>query len=191
MVKIIALSVITTITACALVGYLFMTPILGLFNLTTTTVAHLHKLEASNAILNRLRDRNKLAKEQLKKQYLAKLGKKISSSTIAAATIGTAAVAASTVYFAASEYCERQEELLALENELESKTDAFDQEKCLDLAKNDAAELLATARAPNLADLEEMKEEIISFSSENWKLLQQKYGRLGSWFKSRWSSMFQ
>jgi hypothetical protein len=191
MIKIIALSVTMTISACALVVYLFMTPILGLFSLTTTTVANLHKLEASNAILSRLRDRNKLAKEQLKKKYLAKLGKKLSSSTIAAATIGTAAVAASTVYFAASEYCERQEELLALENELESKNDTFDQEKCLDLAKDDAAELLATVRAPNLADLVEIKEEVISFSSDNWNLLQEKYGRLGSWFKSRWSSMFK
>ena len=191
MIKIIALSVTTTVAACALVAYLFMTPILGLFNLTTTTVANLHKLEASSAILNRLRDRKKLAKEQLKKKYLAKLGKKLSSSTIAAATIGTAAVAASTVYFAASEYCERQEELLALENELESKNDTFDQEKCLDLAKDDAAELLATVRAPNLADLVEIKEEVISFSSDNWNLLQEKYGRLGSWFKSRWSSMFK
>ena len=67
MIKIIALSVTTTIAACALVAYLFMTPILGLFSLTTTTVANLHKLEASNAILSRLRDRNKLAKEQFKK----------------------------------------------------------------------------------------------------------------------------
>ena len=67
MIKIIALSLTMTISACALVVYLFMTPILGLFSLTTTTVANLHKLEASNAILSRLRDRNKLAKEQLKK----------------------------------------------------------------------------------------------------------------------------
>lgn len=81
--------------------------------------------------------------------------------------------------------------MLALENELESKNDTFDQEKCLDLAKDDAAELLATVRAPNLADLVEMKEEIISFSSDNWNLLQEKYGRLDSWFKSSWSSMFK
>jgi hypothetical protein len=186
MVKKIIFTFSATAAVLSFCFYLFITPLLGLFNLTTVSIGKLQQLEASQAIFSRLKEQHGIKKKTARKKYITKLGKKLGSSSVAAATIGTVAVAATTVYFATIDYCEQQEEILAFDNVVESENIVFDHDKCLDLAKADAMEIISDVQPPTINDIIEIKEELNTFSQGNLEALSEKNEQLGIWFRQHW-----
>lgn len=186
MTKSIFISISATTAVLSFCFYLFITPLLGLFNLTTVSIGKLQQLEASQAIFSRLKEQHGIKKKAARKKYITKLGKKLGSSSIAAATIGTVAVATTTVYFASIDYCEQQEEILAFDNVVESENIVFDHDRCLDLAKADAVELISDIKPPTMNDIIEIKDKLNAVSQNNLEALSKKNEQLGNWFSQQW-----
>ena len=131
MLKTVLLTVGTTLVAVLLVFKLFTEPLLAMAGLGYTSLASLQKLQAGNTVLREMQRRNDSRRQGAARRFNKKAQKKLAVSALAAATIGTPAVALATIKLEVDDECERRAQLHDDADLLFGTETAFDTELCL------------------------------------------------------------
>ena len=145
MIKTILITFSATASALALAANLFLNSILGLFGLAATSVETLNDLRASQQVVQTMKKRHTQRKNRVLKRFARRSGKRVASTALAAATVGTVAVAAVMTTMAISDHCEEKRQLQEEENVLYGTHTAFDLDRCLDESAQDAEQILSAA----------------------------------------------
>ena len=145
MFKTIFLTFSLTLTAVGLAASLFLNSILGVFGLAATTVGTLSSLQASQQIVEKVKQRHLRKKARMSKRFVKRSGKRVASAALAAATVGTVAVAVAMTSIEISDYCEQKEDLQKDANLLYGTNVAFDLETCIEESQDDAKAILSEA----------------------------------------------
>ena len=99
--------------------------------LKMVSAVELAGMRSAQAALNNLRAHNNLSKQKLTQKMSAKAGKRLSTTMVAASTLGTVLVVAASTKFLMDDYCDEKESLLTLEAIMEGKEVIFDTKECL------------------------------------------------------------
>jgi|TARA_B110000208_G_scaffold101112_1_gene126070 cytochrome c biogenesis factor len=166
MIKTIFMTISATLIVVTFVVSTFLNGILGLFGLTSTSVETLNSLKNAKHSVENLKKRHKAKKLSVSKKYVKRASKKIASSALAAATIGTAGVVVIIAGLEASDYCEDEKELNKDENILYGKNKEFNNQECLDTANENTKQIIQSVKetVPKVAD--EAWEKTKNYSSQ-------------------------
>ena len=145
MFKTIFLTFSLTLTAVGLAASLFLNSILGVFGLAATSVGTLSGLQASQQIVEKMKQRHLRKKARVSKRFAKRSGKRVASAALAAATVGTVAVAVAMTSIEISDYCEEKEALQKDADLLYGTNAAFDLETCIEESQDDAKAILREA----------------------------------------------
>ncbi len=138
MLKTVLLTVSITLATVLLLFKLFTAPILAMAGLGYTSLETLQTLQVGNTALREMQRRNDKRRQDAGKRFTRKAQKKLAVSALAAATIGTPAVALATIKLEVDDECERREQLHADADLLFGTSTDFDTELCLDELKTEA-----------------------------------------------------
>ncbi|WP_020681283.1 hypothetical protein [Marinobacterium rhizophilum] len=144
--KTIFWSVSVTLATVTLVASLFLNSVLGLFGLAATSVETLQELRSSQQVVEQLKHRHQKKRASVSKRLVKRSSKRIGATMLAAATVGTVAVAATVVGLEVADYCEEKQSLNETESILYGTDEVFDMEQCLGEAKQELTGLLVDAR---------------------------------------------
>lgn len=97
-----------TLIIIFLSSWLFLNSLLAMFGLAVTSIHTLKNLHASQNVVNHMKQRHQVKKRHLTNAFTKRSAKKITSTALAAATIGTVAVAITMVSLEVSDYCEQK-----------------------------------------------------------------------------------
>jgi len=145
MLKTILITFTTTAGALALAANLFLNTILGVFGLAATSVETLNNLRTSQGIIEAMKQRHTRKKNRKTKRFVKRSGRRVASTALAAATVGTVALAAVMTSMAISDYCDEKRTLQEDANLLYGTDVAFDLERCLYESADDAKAIIAEA----------------------------------------------
>ena len=84
--------------------------------LKMVSAVELASLRVAQSALNNLRAHNNLSKQNLTRKMSAKAGKRLSTTMVAASTLGTVLVVAASTKFLMDDYCDEMESLLTIES---------------------------------------------------------------------------
>lgn len=163
--------ILSTLTACGFAGHLYLNSILGVFGLSAVPLPTLAGLRASQATVSTLKSRHQAKKSNLSKRFVKRTGRRLASSALAAATVGTVAVIVTATGFEIADYCEDKEALLEEGNLLHGTNDTFDLDQCIEDAKSDTREIIASARNDASAAVVDTWSEARSYSEEQYQEL--------------------
>ena len=144
--KTIFWSVSVTLATVTLVASLFLNSVLGLFGLAATSVETLQELRSSQQVVEQLKHRHQKKKASVSKRLVKRSSKRIGATMLAAATVGTVAVAATVVGLEVADYCEEKQALNETEAILYGTDEGFDMEQCFDEGREELTSLLTDAR---------------------------------------------
>ncbi|MGB5198417.1 MAG: hypothetical protein WBN68_11080 [Sedimenticolaceae bacterium] len=168
MFKTIFLTFSLTLTAVGLAASLFLNSILGLFGLAATSVGTLSSLQASQQIVEKMKQRHLRKKARVSKRFVKRSGKRVASAALAAATVGTVAVAVAMTSMEISDYCEEKETLQKDANLLYGTDVAFDLETCIEESQDDANAILSEATDTVMQTVEDAFDKTGEYSREAW-----------------------
>ena len=169
MMKIILSTISATLVVATFVVSIFLNSILGLFGLALTSVASLKNLQDSKQIVQKMKKRHKAKKLTVSKKFIKRSSKKIASSAVTAATIGTAGIVVTVAGFEVYDYCKDKEELLEDENILFETDKEFDFNKCLSDASKDSKEIVASLKETVPEAVHKAWKDTRGFSNETWE----------------------
>jgi hypothetical protein len=166
--------------------------ILGAFGFAIESVETLSQLRTSQNIAQTMKARHKNKKANASKKFLKKAGKRVTSSAVAAATLGTAAVTVIVIGLEVEDYCEDKKELLAEENILFGSDETFDYKKCLSDAEKESEKILTEVKDSVSNSVQESWESTSNYTQEQWDELLVDIDRtmtkflksLAKWFES-------
>ncbi len=173
MIKIIVSTVLATISSLSVAGVIFLNGILGMFGLAVTSAETLVDLKTSQQIVQTMRKRHKSKKIKVSKKFVKRTGKKIASSAVAAATIGTAAVVATVATLEVHSYCEDKKELHEDGNVLNGRNDEFDYKACVKEATDDAELIVASVRDSVTESVSKIWGDTKNYTSDKWDATKQ------------------
>ncbi len=162
---IISASVIATMLA----GTLFLSSILGAFGLVATSANNLGKLLASQQVVDKIKAKHQAKKSRVTRRFAKRTGKRVASSAVAAATIGTVAVVAVVAGLEVVDYCEEKEALNEEGNILYNRDETFDYEFCLEEGMEDSRQIIETAIDDSSTVVQETWSDTRSYSIELWE----------------------
>ena len=145
MIKTILITFSATLSALALAANLFLNSILGAFGLVATSIDNLSQLQASQKVVQTMKKRHTQRKSRVTKRFVKRSGKRVASTALAAATVGTVAVAAVVTTMAISDHCGEKRLLQEDGNVFHGTSTAFDLDRCLGESADDAEQILASA----------------------------------------------
>jgi Na+/glutamate symporter len=145
-VKTIFWSVSLTLATVTLAASLFLNSILGVFGLAATSIETLQQLRSSQQVVEQLKHRHQKSKASVSKKLVKRSSKRIGATMLAAATVGTVAVAATVVGLEVADYCEERQSLHEAESILYGTDEDFDMKQCIDDGKEELVSLLVDAR---------------------------------------------
>jgi hypothetical protein len=151
MIKAVLLSVLATAATMIFAAKLFLSSILGFFNLAAVPLEAMQKLRASQEIVEKMKTRNAERKVRVTKRFVKKAGRRVAASALAATTVGTVAVAVVVTGMEINSYCDDKAELQADENLLNGTSDRFDYDACIEAAREDSIKILDEAKASTTA----------------------------------------
>ena len=169
MFKVIFTSITATIIIVSFVTAMFLNSILGIFGLVSSSLDSFDNLRESKQIVDKMKDRHKTKKLNASKKFVKRTSKKIASSTVAAATIGTAAVAITVAGLEVYSYCEDKNELHEDEKILFKTKTEFDFKQCLIDAKKDSNEIIVAVKKAVPEIVGSAWENTKDFSNEIWE----------------------
>lgn len=140
--------------------------ILGLAGFTVVTVDKLHKLTAASQVLDKVKVHHSKRKLRTSKRFVKKASRKVASTAVAAATIGTVAVAATMIGLEVADYCEQQQEINELDNVLNGTNQAFDFNQCVDEASENTQLIFEEVKQAAIAAGSNAFESIKSVASD-------------------------
>jgi Na+/glutamate symporter len=152
-VKTIFWSVSVTLATIALATSLFLNSILGVFGLAATSIETLQQLRSSQQVVEQLKHRHQKNKASVSKKLVKRSSKRIGATVLAAATVGTVAVAATVVGLEVADYCEERQSLHEAESILYGTDEVFDMKQCIDEGKEELVGLLVDARDASMGSL--------------------------------------
>ena len=103
--KTIFLTFTATLAALSFAATLFLNTILGTFGLVTTSVDTLNKLKSSQVVMDKMKTRHQAKRLTATKKLAKRSSRRVASASLAAATIGTVAVAITMTGFEIHDYC--------------------------------------------------------------------------------------
>lgn len=130
-----------TLIIIFLSSWLFLNSLLATFGLAATSIHTLKNLHASQNVVNHMKQRHQVKKRHLTNAFTKRSAKKIASTALAAATIGTVAVAITMVSLEVSDYCEQKKSLHEDENILYTTDSTFDFDQCINDGQEDSKRL--------------------------------------------------
>jgi len=169
MVKTIFVTTSATLIVVTFVASTFLNSILGLFGLASTSIETLNDLKSSKQIVEKMRKRHKAKELGVSKRYVKRSSKKIASSAVAAATIGTAGVVMTVAGLEVYDYCDDREELNEDENILFSQSNEFSYNECLSAASEDSKQIIYAVKEAVPKVVDEAWEETKSISRDTWE----------------------
>ena len=128
--------------------------------LKMVSAVELASLRAAQSALNNLRAHNNLSKQNLTRKMSAKAGKRLSTTIVAASTLGTVLVIAASTKFLMDDYCDEMESLLTIESIMDGKEASFDTKECLLSLENDVESWIEDAARETPTILAEGKEKV-------------------------------
>ncbi len=140
--KAIFITFTATISVVTFAGSLFLNTILGAFGYTAVAVNTLQKLTATSQVMKTIKTRHKDKKLKKSKRFVKRASRKVATTTAAAATIGTIAVAVTMVSLEVADYCEDKKELQEDENIIFGTNKKFEFQQCIDEAEEDSKTIL-------------------------------------------------
>jgi predicted small secreted protein len=168
MKKTILLTFSVTLVATALATSLFFNTILGAFGLTATSISALKNLKNSQLITERMKKRHAQKKIKTTKRFAARSGKRVASTALAAATIGTVAVVATMTYLEVSNYCEDKQDLQQDANILYGTDVEFDLDQCVKEGEEDSKRILSEVKEQSIETASSAFDNTIQYSAEKW-----------------------
>lgn len=140
--KTVFFSIAATLGIIALSATLFLNSILGVFGLAATSVGALQQLNASQRVVEQLKSRHQHKQLQAAKRLTIRAPRRVVSTALAAATIGTVAVALTLTSLEIADYCEEKQALQDDENLLYGSSIEFDLEQCFVEAEEESKAIL-------------------------------------------------
>ncbi|RLW63869.1 MAG: hypothetical protein B6D73_13820 [gamma proteobacterium symbiont of Stewartia floridana] len=171
MIKTILITASSTIAALALISSIFYNSMLGVFGLAVTSISTLETLQASHSLTEKIRANHKKKKKGLHKRFVKKSGKRVASGALAAATIGTTAVAITMTSFEIMNYCEKLEELQIEANILHGTAFQFDYSQCFEDASDETKSILTSLKNSSVAAVFEAMQATANYSSDKWAIV--------------------
>tara|TARA_R110002095_G_scaffold182303_2_gene159564 strand:+ start:5274 stop:5873 length:600 start_codon:yes stop_codon:yes gene_type:complete len=168
MKKTILLTFSVTLVATALATSLFFNTILAAVGLTATSISALKNLKNSQLITERMKKRHAQKKIKTTKRFAARSGKRVASTALAAATIGTVAVVATMTYLEVSNYCEDKQDLQQDANILYGTDVEFDLDQCVKEGEEDSKRILSEVKEQSIETASSAFDNTIQYSAEKW-----------------------
>ena len=168
MFKTILITFTTTAGALALAANLFLNSILGILGLAATSVETLSRLQASQKIVDTMKARHIRKNNRVTKRFVKSSGKRVASTALAAATVGSVAVAAVMTSIEISDYCEQKKALQEDANVLYGTDVEFDLDRCLDESADDAKAIIAEATDTVATKVSDAFDPTADYSSIVW-----------------------
>lgn len=119
--------------------------------------------------INTIKARHQTKNLNISKKFVERTGKKITSSAIAAGTIGTVGVVFTLAGLEAYYYCEDKQELFNDENILFDINKKFDYEACLNEARKDSEKIVTLVKESLSKEVNNAWDRTKSFSQEQWQ----------------------
>jgi hypothetical protein len=171
--KMILLTFTTTAAALFFAASLFLNTILGVFGLATTSVETLSKLQSSQKVVEQMKTRHKAKKVDVTKNFAKRSSKKIASTALAAATIGTVAVVVTVASIEVADYCEEKKSLQEDANILYGTKNEFDFNHCLEEAKEESKIMLEEIKLSTEEAITTAMDSTVEYSNEQWLAVKQ------------------
>jgi hypothetical protein len=171
--KAICITFTTTLAAIAFAATLFLNTILGTFGLVTTSVESLNKLKSSQLVMDKMKTRHQAKKMNVTKKLAKRSGRRVASASLAAATIGTVAVAVTMTGFEIHDYCEDKASLQVDDNILYGTTDKFNFDECIEEGKVESKRILTEVKQAASERLNDAMNSVTQYSSQQWLALQE------------------
>jgi len=152
---------------------LFLNTILGSFGLVTTSVDTLNKLKSSQIVMEKMKTRHRAKQLNATKKLAKRSSRRVASASLAAATIGTVAVAVTMTGFEIHDYCEDKESLQTDNNILYGTTDEFNFEACIEQGKAESKRILTEVKTSASAHVSDAMNSAAQYSSEQWLALKE------------------
>jgi hypothetical protein len=168
MMKAILLTFSVTLTAIALAASLFFNTLLGAFGLTMTSIDALQNLKTSQLVAERMKKRHEEKKIKTTKKYATRASKRVASTALAAATIGTVAVVATMTYFEITDYCEEKQDLQEDANILYQTEVTFDFDQCIQEGKKDSVTIMSEVKESSITMVSSALNDISQYSINKW-----------------------
>jgi hypothetical protein len=169
----IFLTFTTTLAAIAFAGTLFLNTILGTFGLVTTSVESLNKLKSSQLVMDKMKSRHQAKKLNVTKKLAKRSGRRVASASLAAATIGTVAVAVTMTGFEIHDYCEDKASLQVDDNILYGTTGEFNFDECIEEGKVESKRILTEVKQAASERVSDAMNSVAQYSSQQWLALQE------------------
>jgi hypothetical protein len=161
-----------TLAAVSLAASLFLNSILGIFGLAATSVETLTKLRNSQQVLEKVKQHHATKKTRVANRLTKRSTKRVASTALAAATVGTVAVAIVMTGLELENYCDEKASLQDDDNLLYGTEIQFDYEQCLEESQEDANVILAEAKDTVTSSVSDAFEKTSEFSKETWADIQ-------------------
>lgn len=115
-----------------------------------------------------MKQRHNEKKLNTSKRLVKRSTKRVASTTLAAATIGTAAVALTTISLEVADYCEERRSLQEDANILDGTDIAFDLEQCIEEAEQDANTIFAELQNLSNKKITDTINATADYSEDAW-----------------------
>lgn len=171
--KTILLTFSATLAAVIFAASVFLNSILGLFGFASIPINKLQSLNNTHQIVEKIKTRHTKRKLNVSKKFYKKSSKRVASSALAAATIGTIAVAVTMASIEVIDYCGEKQELQEDANILYDTNVTFDYQQCLEEGKNDSQLILNEAITNSGKAVSDTFETTSKYSTEKWDELKE------------------
>lgn len=166
--KKVIITIFASLTVFSLVMSFFLSNILGAFGMVTTSLATLQKLKSSEAVVQQLKKRHHTKKAKVTKKLAKRAGKKVTSATVAAATLGPIAVATVVTGLEIKNYCDDKRDLQEEANLLFGTNIEFDYKNCADEARKDSIEIYDDLKQSSVDAVASAFKKTTDYSSTVW-----------------------
>jgi len=166
--KTIFLTFTTTVAALTFAASLFLSTVLGAFGLAVSSVESLAQLQSSQKVVEKMKTRHKAKKLDVTKNFAKRSAKKIASTALAAATIGTVAVVVTVASIEVADYCEEKKSLQEDYNILYETTAEFDFDQCIKEGKEESKIVLDEIKNSTISSANAAIDSTVEYSNEQW-----------------------
>lgn len=190
--KTIFVTILSTVTVMSLAAMLFFNSILGVFGLASTSVTALTSLKTSQQVVQKMKTMHEKRKLHVTKKLAKRSSRRVASAALAAATIGTVAVAVTLAGFEVHDYCEDKETLHNDQNILYGSSEKFSTEECLIEAKDETKRIITEVKQSSKNVVVKAIDSTTTYSNKKWLALKesaaQAYGSSSESTNTLWES---
>ncbi|MFT6915828.1 MAG: hypothetical protein ACJAWL_002138 [Motiliproteus sp.] len=173
MIKTVFLTFLATLSISVLLGSLFLNSLLGVFGLAATSVEALQHLRGSQRVVEQLKTRHQQKKLKVAKRLSTKATRRVASTALAAATIGTVAVVLTVTSLEVAAYCEEKKALQEDENLLYGRALEFDLQQCYEEGKQETQAILAELKGSAASAVANAFRDTSQFGAELWSAIEE------------------